>query len=43
MRSACSNRYADKILCYNDDIQGTASVTLAGLTTALQIIGAPAD
>jgi malate dehydrogenase (oxaloacetate-decarboxylating)(NADP+) len=35
------NRYADKVLCYNDDIQGTASVTLAGLTTALQIIDAP--
>jgi len=35
------DRYRDKILCYNDDIQGTASVTLAGLTTALQIIGAP--
>jgi malate dehydrogenase (oxaloacetate-decarboxylating)(NADP+) len=32
------NRYADKVLCYNDDIQGTASVTLAGLTTALQSI-----
>jgi malate dehydrogenase (oxaloacetate-decarboxylating)(NADP+) len=32
------NRYSDKVLCYNDDIQGTASVTLAGLTTALQII-----
>ncbi|HUI21414.1 MAG TPA: NAD-dependent malic enzyme [Methylocella sp.] len=32
------NRYADKVLCYNDDIQGTASVVLAGLTTALQII-----
>lgn len=35
------NRYKDKILCYNDDIQGTAGVALAGLTTALQIIGAP--
>jgi malate dehydrogenase (oxaloacetate-decarboxylating)(NADP+) len=35
------DRYADKVLCYNDDIQGTASVTLAGLTTALQIIDAP--
>jgi malate dehydrogenase (oxaloacetate-decarboxylating)(NADP+) len=34
-------RYADKVLCYNDDIQGTASVTLAGLTTALQIIKTP--
>src|SRR5260221_7872299 len=34
------NRYADKVLCYNDDIQGTASVVLAGLTTALQIIDA---
>jgi len=34
-------RYKDKILCYNDDIQGTAAIGLAGLTTALQIIGAP--
>jgi malate dehydrogenase (oxaloacetate-decarboxylating)(NADP+) len=34
-------RYGDKVLCYNDDIQGTASVTLAGLTTALQIIDQP--
>ena len=30
-------QYADKVLCYNDDIQGAVSVTLAGLTTALQI------
>ena len=30
-------RYRDKVLCYNDDIQGTAAITLAGLTTALQI------
>src|SRR5258708_2596970 len=35
------NRYADKVLCYNDDIQGTASVVLAGLATALQIVDAP--
>jgi malate dehydrogenase (oxaloacetate-decarboxylating)(NADP+) len=32
------NRYADKVLCYNDDIQGTASIVLAGLATALQIV-----
>jgi len=35
------NRYRDKVLCYNDDIQGTASIVLAGLTTALQIIDTP--
>jgi malate dehydrogenase (oxaloacetate-decarboxylating)(NADP+) len=34
-------RYRDKVLCYNDDIQGTASVTLGGLTTALQILDVP--
>ncbi len=31
------DRYKDKILCYNDDIQGTASIVIAGLTTALRI------
>ena len=30
-------RYKDKYLVLNDDIQGTASVTIAGLTTALQV------
>jgi malate dehydrogenase (oxaloacetate-decarboxylating)(NADP+) len=34
-------RYRDRTLCYNDDIQGTAGVVLAGLITALQIAGAP--
>ena len=33
------DRYKDKVLCYNDDIQGTASIAIAGLTTALQIKG----
>jgi malate dehydrogenase (oxaloacetate-decarboxylating)(NADP+) len=35
------DRYSGKVLCYNDDIQGTAGVVLAGLTTALQIIAKP--
>ena len=32
-------RYRDKVCCYNDDIQGTAGVTLAGLINALKITG----
>jgi malate dehydrogenase (oxaloacetate-decarboxylating)(NADP+) len=34
-------RYKDKILCHDDDIQGTGAIVLAGLTTALEILDAP--
>jgi malate dehydrogenase (oxaloacetate-decarboxylating)(NADP+) len=32
-------RYRDKVSCYNDDIQGTAAVTVAGLLNAVRIKG----
>jgi malate dehydrogenase (oxaloacetate-decarboxylating)(NADP+) len=32
-------RYRDKVCCYNDDIQGTAGVTLAGVIAALRVTG----
>src|SRR6201981_2489131 len=32
-------RYRDKVCCYNDDIQGTGGVTLAGLINSLKITG----
>jgi malate dehydrogenase (oxaloacetate-decarboxylating)(NADP+) len=32
-------RYRDRVCCYNDDIQGTAGITLAGMINACKIKG----
>src|SRR5262245_23322611 len=36
---ALLNAYRDRVLCFNDDIQGTAAVTLAGVYASSRVTG----